>query len=202
MPKMGPRWKVPFRRKREGKTDYRLRIKLLSSGKPRLVVRLSLRHTLVQVIRTGQRGDLTVASAHSKELSKFGWKAYTGNVPAAYLTGLLCGYRTIKAGITTCVLDLNAHVPVPQGRAFAALKGALDAGLDIPHGENIFPSEERICGGQISQYAAKLRSDEKRYRTQFSGYLAKGLNPEDVPEHFKRVKEAITASVGSENGGI
>lgn len=191
MAKMGPGWKVPFRRKREGKTDYLQRAKLLRSGKPRLVVRPSLSHVTVQVVRAASKGDLTLASAHSKELSKFGWKAHTGNVPAAYLTGLLCGQRAMKAGATEGILDLDMRVPTPQGRIFAALRGALDAGLKVAHGEKVFPTDERISGDHIAQHAAKLKSDDEAYRAQFSGYAGKGLEPEEVSEHFKQIKRAI-----------
>ena len=49
--KFGPRYKVPFRRRREAKTNYRHRLKLLKSGLPRAVVRKSLKHTTVQFIK-------------------------------------------------------------------------------------------------------------------------------------------------------
>jgi len=192
MSKMGPSWRVPFKRKREGKTDYRQRVKLLRSGKPRLVVRPSLKHITVQIVRAAPKGDSTLASAHSSELSKFGWKASSGNVPAAYLTGLLCGYRAVKAGVTEGILDLDMHTPTPQGKVFAALKGVLDAGLKVPHGEKMFPTDERTRGDHIAQYAAKLKSNEGAYRAQFSGYSSRGLSPEDLSEHFKQIKQAIT----------
>ncbi|EQD30588.1 50S ribosomal protein L18P, partial [mine drainage metagenome] len=34
----GPRYRVAFRRRREGKTDYRARLRLLKSDRPRAVV--------------------------------------------------------------------------------------------------------------------------------------------------------------------
>ncbi len=46
----GPRYKVAFRRRREGRTDYRQRARLLRGGVPRAVVRVSLRHTSVQIV--------------------------------------------------------------------------------------------------------------------------------------------------------
>ena len=196
MPKAGPRWKVQFRRKREGKTDYRQRIRLLRSGKPRLIVRPSLKHVVVQVSRATLKGDVTVASAHSSELLKLGWKAHTGNLPAAYLTGLLCGYRARKTGVDECVLDIGMYNPTPKAGVFAALKGALDAGLDVPHGDGVLPEDERVCGQHIAQYAEKIRSDEGAYRARFSGYLKRKFPPEQLPEHFNRVKEAIVGQYG------
>ncbi|RLG58710.1 MAG: 50S ribosomal protein L18, partial [Candidatus Hydrothermarchaeota archaeon] len=91
----GPRYRVPFRRRREGKTDYRKRLKLLLSGKPRIVVRKTLKHTIVQVIDFDIKGDRVLVSAHSNELKKYGWQANTGNLPASYLTGLLCGKKAL-----------------------------------------------------------------------------------------------------------
>ncbi|MCS7131106.1 MAG: 50S ribosomal protein L18 [Hadesarchaea archaeon] len=193
----GPTWRVPFRRRREGKTDYRQRLKLLRSGKPRFVVRISLNHVVAQVVRADPAGDLTLASAHSKELSKFGWKGNTSNTPAAYLVGLLCGYRALRAGVTECVLDIGMHAPTAGAKVFAALMGALDAKLQIPHSEEILVKEERLRGEHIARYAAKLRSeDEGTYRLRFSEYLKRGLEPERLPEHFNEVKRAIITQYG------
>jgi len=197
MSKIGPRWKVQFRHKREGKTDYRRRLKFLRSGKLRLVTRISLKHIIAQLVRATPSGDLTIASAHSKELEKLGWKGYTANTPAAYLVGLLCGYRALKAGTKECVLDIGMHNPTSQVKVFTVLKGALDAGLQIPHGEGILPSDERIRGEHIAQYAAMLKEkNEKAYSTQFSAYLQRGLPPERLPEHFNEIKQAIVTRFG------
>ncbi len=192
MPKIGPRWRVQFRRKREGKTDYRQRLKLMRSGKLRLVVRVSLKHVSAQVIRGTPSGDLVIASAHSKELEELGWKAYTSNIPAAYLVGLLCGFRARKGGVDECVLDIGMQVPMQGGKIFAVLKGALDAGVSVSHGDGALPTEERIQGEHIAQYAAKLKSGkESAYKARFSGYIQKGISPEQLPAHFNQIKQAI-----------
>ncbi|MBU7023120.1 MAG: 50S ribosomal protein L18 [Theionarchaea archaeon] len=145
----GPRYRVAFRRRREGKTDYHQRCTMVQSGRNRLVVRKSLRHVAVQVIKAETQGDLTLACAHSSELKRFGWKLPTSNIPAAYLTGYLCGVRALKGGIEKAILDIGVNRIVPGSRLFAALKGAADAGLDIPYSETILPSEERIKGAHI-----------------------------------------------------
>lgn len=67
----GPRYRVPFRRKREGKTNYRTRMKLIESGKPRFVVRITNQHVIAQVIDVDFDGDKTLVSAHSKQLQKW-----------------------------------------------------------------------------------------------------------------------------------
>jgi len=197
MPKIGPRYRVQFRRKREDRTDYRHRLRLVRSGKPRFVVRVSLSHIVAQVVRATPSGDLTLASAYSKELEGLGWKGGTSNTSAAYLVGLLCGYRATKAGIRECVLDIGMHSPTPRAKVFATLKGALDAGVRIPHGEDVLPGEERLRGEHIAQYAAKLKSDdEDAYRARFSTYFKRGLLPEQLPEHFNQVKQTIITRHG------
>jgi len=146
--------RVPFRRRREGKTDYRKRLALLKSGKHRLVVRKTLNKTIVQVIEYHSSGDLVRATALSSELSGHGWTHSFANTPAAYLTGLLVGKRALKEGITEAVLDIGLSVPVKGSKAFAVLKGVLDAGVDIPHGESILPSGDAIRGAFIAKEIA------------------------------------------------
>ena len=87
--KLKPTYKMPFRRRREGKTDYRNRLALLKSGKYRLVVRKSLKYITVQIIEYDEVGDRTVVSVSSKQLRTFGWQFSCDNIPAAYLTGIL-----------------------------------------------------------------------------------------------------------------
>ena len=192
----GPRYSVPFRRRREGKTDYRRRRKLIQSGMPRIVVRGSLKHMNVQVVMAEVVGDKVIASAHSSELVKdFGWLGGCGNVPAAYLTGLLCGFRTLAKGVKEAILDIGLHSPSRGARVFAALKGFLDVGVMVPHDEDILPSEERITGQHIADYAARLaEEDYEAYQRRFSNYLARGLLPQDLPKHFLEVKDRIISS--------
>lgn len=196
MTKYGPRRTVPYRRAREGKTDYRYRSRLLRSENPRLVSRISLKNVRAQLVKADPKGDHVVASAFSKELSEFGWKGYNSNTPAAYLVGLLCGYRAIGSDVDEAVLDIDKFVSSPQAKVFAVCKGVLDAGLYIPHGEQVLPAEERCRGEHISDYAESLKEDGDKYQAQFSKYLENDLPPEDLPEHFKEVKEAITNQYG------
>lgn len=146
--------RVPFRRRREGKTDYRKRIALLKSGKHRLVVRKTLSKTIVQLIEYHPLGDQVRATALSTELASRGWNHSFSNTPAAYLTGLLAGKRAVKEGISEAVLDIGLSVPVKGSKAFAVLKGVLDAGVDIPHGESILPSGDAIRGTFIKEEIA------------------------------------------------
>ncbi|MEM3149199.1 MAG: 50S ribosomal protein L18 [Candidatus Jordarchaeales archaeon] len=194
----GARYRLAFRRRREGRTDYRLRRKLVISGIPRLVVRRSRNNFSVQLIESMFGGDKTLVSAHSKELiKKYGWKGHCGNVPTAYLTGFLLALKAKRAGLERAILDIGLHPPVKGSRVFAALKGALDGGMDIPHGEEVLPNEERIRGEHIAEYAKQLleRSPEL-YAKRFSSQIKRGVRPEELPKHFDKVREAMLKEFG------
>jgi len=149
----GPTYGVPFRRRREGKTDYRRRLKLLLGRKPRVVVRRSNRYIRMQLVSTGKLGDNTLVAAISSELTKYGYESGKCNRPAAYLTGLLFGKRVKEAGFGAGVLDIGLHAPVHGSVVYAALKGALDSGLTIPHNPAVIPSEDRISGKDIATHS-------------------------------------------------
>ncbi|MGB9714048.1 MAG: 50S ribosomal protein L18 [Candidatus Bathyarchaeales archaeon] len=194
------RYCVPFRRRREGKTDYRKRKALALSGKPRLVVRKTLNNMIAQIVVAKPHGDEVLVSAHSRELTrKYGWRAPRGNIPTAYLTGLLCGLKAKAKGISEAILDIGLHFPSRGSRVLTVLKGALDAGMSIPHSEEKLPDEKRVRGEHIAQYAKTLASNPTEYNLRFSKYLENKLQPESLPEHFEEVKKAITAEF--ESGG-
>ncbi|MCK4243274.1 50S ribosomal protein L18 [Candidatus Bathyarchaeota archaeon] len=184
---------VAFRRRRKGLTDYHTRKRMITSNLPRLVVRTSLKHTFIQLVKAKVNGDSTLASAHSRELSKkHGWKAHQGNVPSAYLTGFLAGHRILKKDVKKAILDIGLQHATPGAKVFAALKGVVDSGIDVPYGESTLPSEERIRGEHISDYAEKLgETDPETYKKRFSRYLAVGLKPSELSKHFIETKEKI-----------
>ena len=191
----GPRYRVPFRRRREGKTNYRTRRALILSRVPRLVVRLSLKHAVVQVIEAEAIGDRVLVSAHSRELAKtYGWQGNCGNIPAAYLTGLLCGSKAMANGVEKAFLDIGLHIPSKGTRVFAAMKGVVDAGVEVPHSEDILPDEGRISGQHIADYGSQLSSEPEVYQQRFSKSLKSAARPEKLSEHFSEVKEKITSS--------
>ncbi len=190
-------FRVRVRRRREGKTDYKARKALVVSGKPRLVARSSLNNMAAQAVIAKAGGDAIIAASHSSELKKYGWDAPRGNVPSAYLTGLLCGLKAKKAGMTEAVLDLGLIGPTKGSRVFAVLKGALDAGIEIPHAEEKL-GKERTNSDHIAKYAKSLGLGSEDYSKRFSQYLSKGISPEKLPEHFQTVKANIINSFKSE----
>ena len=166
----GPTYRVPFRRRREGKTNYRKRLRLLLSGKPRMVVRKSNRYIRAQLILAAPEGDKTVADANSAELAKFSWEFSKKNTPAAYLTGLLLGKRALRKGFKHAILDMGLHTPSQGCRIYAALKGAVDAGLEVPHDPSVFPAEERIRGEHIAEHIEIVkRFEEVKKRIEEGG---------------------------------
>jgi large subunit ribosomal protein L18 len=191
----GPSYRVPFRRRRERKTDYQSRRALVLSKLPRLVARCTLKHVIVQIVKAEAAGDQVVVSAYSSELAKtYEWKGGCGNVPAAYLTGLLCGFRAVGHGVKNAVLDLGLQSPSRGARVFAALKGVVDAGVMVPHGEGMLPDESRISGQHVVKYASQLSSNSEAYQEKFSKYLSRELRPEQLSEHFSLIKKKIASS--------
>jgi len=176
----GPRYTVPMRRRREGRTNYHQRLRLLKSGKPRLVARKSNRHVRAQLVTTGPQGDNTVVSAVSSDLEEHGWEAPTGNVPAAYLTGLLAGKRAIAAGLEEAVLDIGLNSPTPGSKVFAVQEGAIDAGLEVPHNDDVLADWSRTRGEHIAEYA-----------DQQGGLYSGAFDATDLPDHFDEIRERL-----------
>jgi len=172
---------VPMRRRREARTDYHQRLRLLKSGKPRLVARTSNRHVRAQLVTIGPTGDRTLAAADSRDLREYGWEAPTGNLPAAYLTGLLAGHHAVAAGVEEAVLDIGLASPTPGGKVFAVQEGAIDAGVEIPHNDSVLADWERTRGEHIAEYAASL--EEPLYSSDFDAT--------DLPEHFDSLREDL-----------
>jgi large subunit ribosomal protein L18 len=148
----GPRYRVPFRRRREGKTDYRVRLRLLKSGRARAVVRLTDRRVRVALVSYDPVGDRVIAAADSRELGRLEFPANSlASTPAAYLTAYLAGLRAKAAGTEEAVLDAGLRHPTEGGRLAAALKGLLDAGIVVPHGEGGLPSADRLNGTHLAK---------------------------------------------------
>lgn len=142
-----------FRRRREGKTNYHKRLRLLQSGKPRIVVRRSNTGITVQIINYEPAGDKVLAQASPKDLVSAGLTQTSGkSIPAAYLIGFAAGMRAKKAGVTEAIVDIGLQSATKGNRLFAAVKGAIDAGLAIPVSEEILPSADRVEGKHIAAF--------------------------------------------------
>ncbi len=188
-------YRVQLRRRRSGKTDYQARKAMVLSGRPRLVARSSLKNVNAQIIIAKPIGDQVLAAANSRELiKKYGWKAATGNIPAAYLTGLLCGLKAKAAGVDGAILDIGMIIPTKGSKVFAVLNGVIDAGIEVPHSEEKIV-KERTKGSHIANYAQELNeADSEEYKAKFSKFIAQDVAPEKLPEHFSKVRAAIVGS--------
>jgi large subunit ribosomal protein L18 len=185
---------VKFGRKRNGKTDYRKRIKYLSSNKIRIVIRPSNNKIIIQAIEFNENGDKCLLSVDSTSLRKYGWKGSTGNISAAYLTGILFG-NTIKEKVKEGIVDFGLHSVTKGTRLPATIKGLIDSGLGVPCSKDIFPNDDVISGKLLSVYSSELKkTSPEKYEKQFSKYLKIGLNPEDLPKNFEEVKTKLMGS--------
>lgn len=185
---------VLYRRKRESKTSYPKRLKLLLSDKKRLVIRMTNNKILAQLVEFSAKGDKVIVSVDSSALKKLGWNYSCKNFPAAYLTGLLFGKRSLEKGQKEAILDTGSAAPLHKGKIYAFLKGVLDSGMNVPHGsEEVFPTEERIKGEHIKQYADKIKTDKETYEKRFGQYLKNNAEPGKIVEIFENVKEKIAS---------
>jgi len=190
----GPKYAVKFRRRREGKTDYKKRLAALKSGKNRFVVRISNKNVTCQITSFSRDGDKTGFSASSNELKKqYGWQAAGNNAPSAYLVGYLCGKKAAKGKVKEAILDCGVSVPIAKTNVFAAVKGAIDSGLQIPVDEKMLPDEARITGQHIADYSKNISKEEKKEK--FSTYSKNKLAPEKLPEHVEKTKKLIESKL-------
>lgn len=96
------RFQVKFKRRREGRTDYFARKRLVvqdknkyNTPKYRFVVRFTNKNIVCQIAYAKLEGDHIICSAYSHELPRYGVKVGLTNYAAAYCTGLLCARRLL-----------------------------------------------------------------------------------------------------------
>ncbi len=143
--------RIPKRRRLEGKTDYRVRLKLLKSGLARIVFRRSNRYATGQFVKSSEAQDSVLATVDSKMLMNYGWPKEKANslksMPACYLSGFLLGKRIIKKyGKIEAILDIGLMRSIPKGKIYSFVKGVIDSGVKLRCNEKNFPLEERITG--------------------------------------------------------
>lgn len=186
---------IHYRRKREGKTNYKKRLKILLSQKARLVVRKSLKHMYAQLVEYNENGDMVKVSAASEELRKLGWKANTSNIPAAYLVGYLLGKKAQKK-VKQAILDIGLQPSAKGSKVYAVAKGAIEAGISVPVAPEMLPNDHAVNGGSLAKYAQMLQKDKQRYDKYFSMYLKNGIVPEEMAKHVEAVKKSIEDAYG------
>jgi large subunit ribosomal protein L18 len=156
-----------------------------------VTVKVSDQNVAAQVLKPTPTGDVVIASAHSRELEKRGWKGALNNLPACYLTGLMMARKALDKGVKDAVLYIGKdHF---TSRVGACMKGIVDGGITMPVSEESLPEEERITGQHIADYAGALKEDQEEYNSRFSAILKNGMRPEDYPSHFEEIKNKISA---------
>jgi len=185
------RFQVKFKRRRQGKTDYFARRRLIcqdknkyNTPKYRLIVRFTNKDIICQIAYARVYGDVIVASAYSHELPKYGITVGFTNYAAAYCTGLLVARRILhKFGLS----DIYTGVTEADGEDFSvedvdgqpgAFRCYLDVGLArTSTGAKIFGCLKGAVDGGL---------DIPHSNKRFPGYDAesKEYNPEVHKNHI------------------
>src|SRR3989344_7232280 len=172
-----------YRRRREGKTNYHKRLAMLKGDKLRLVVRKSLKNISAQIVEYHPDGDKVLVGVSSRQLEKLGWKVEKRNIPAAYLTGFMLGKKALAAKIKGAIADIGLQANIKGAKIYAVIKGAIDAGMEIPCDESVFPSADHLEGKAVAGSAEKLaKENADKYQKLFSQYMKNGLKPEHLPK--------------------
>lgn len=186
-----------LKRIRQRKTNYRKRSGILIGRRPFIITKISGQNISAQALKPTLTGDIVIASAHSRELIRHGWKGSMNSMPACYLTGLLLGKKSIQKGATNAVL-YTGNNPFTT-KVAACLKGIVDSGINIPVSKESLPSDDRVSGEHIAKYANLLKDSEEKYNSRFSALLKQGLRPENYPVHFEEVRMRISDKSASED---
>jgi len=159
--RLSAKFRMPFRRRREGKTNYKKRLALLKSGKTRLVVRKTNRRVIAQFVNYSEQGDQTVVMVDSRDLKQYGFEGKC-NTPSAYLVGLLAGKMALKKGIKEAIADI-VDVPTRGALVFAVVKGVVDAGVNVPFSADKVVVEDRLLGTHLGEdVKAKVESTKAK----------------------------------------
>jgi large subunit ribosomal protein L18 len=157
--------RIPKRRRREGKTDYLIRLKMLRGETPRVIFRKTNKYVIAQYVTSKEAKDKIEIGMSSKKLKEFGWPdEFDGSlksVTASYLTGLLIGKEIVKNKLETPIVDFGMTRVLSKNRTFAFIKGLIDAGVKIKCPEEDFPEEERIEGKHMKKDFSKTFKEIK-----------------------------------------
>jgi len=213
------RYQTKFRRRRDGKTDYFARKRLIQQDKDkyntpkyRLVVRITSTRVICQVVFATIQGDKVFAQADSNELRRFGLTAGLTNYASAYATGLLVARRLLKkveldtsyTGNTNIEKDYDAAQDEKDRRPFKVI---LDVGLKATTtGSKVFAALKGVSDGGVyiphstSRFPGfnpdKPEADNKVLRERVLGvhvdkYIAKLKGTDKQSVQFKRWLECL-----------
>jgi large subunit ribosomal protein L18 len=179
-----------LKRIRTHKTNYRKREALLISKLDFVTIKISNQNVIAQVLKPEIQGDIVRVSTHSRELRRFGWKGSLNSLPACFLVGLVLGRKALEKGVDKAVLYIG-NKPFTS-RIAACMKGIVQAGINIPISSESYPTEHRLNGQHIAEYALKIKTEDiNKYNRYFSSLLKEGF----VPENYQSHVEEITARI-------
>jgi len=138
------------KRRKNHKTNYLKRFKLLKGGLPRIVFRKTNRYLIAQYVVSKEAQDSVKIGLNSKKLLNYGWpkenKGGLKSISASYLLGLLMGYKITKEKLKPPIMDFGLYRVLPKTKMHSFIKGLIDSGVKIKHKEEHIPSEEKIKG--------------------------------------------------------
>ncbi|KAL9224568.1 hypothetical protein vseg_000589 [Gypsophila vaccaria] len=205
------RYQVKFKRRRDGKTDYRARTRLINQDKNkyntpkyRFVVRFTNKDIVAQIISATITGDIVLASAYAHELPRYGLEVGLTNYAAAYCTGLLLARRVLKmlemdeeyeGNVEASGEDFSVE-PADSRRPFRAL---LDVGLvRTTTGNRVFGALKGALDGGLDiphsdKRFAGYGKDNKQLDAEvhrkyiYGGHIASYMKTliEDEPEKYQ-----------------
>jgi len=133
---------------------------------------------------------------------------YEGNTEGAggeiyHVEAALDGPRPFRA-----LMDVGLARTTTGARVFAALRGAVDGGVDVPHNEKRFrgydPDTKEydaeagrgfIFGEHVGEYMSSLQEeDPEKYQTVFSQYVKAGIDADNLEEKYEATHAAIRAN--------
>ncbi|HPD81703.1 MAG TPA: 50S ribosomal protein L18 [Candidatus Pacearchaeota archaeon] len=145
--------KVQKRRRRENKTDYLKRLKLLKGEIPRVVFRKTNKYIIAQYFLSEEAQDKAIIGIDSRELIEYGWpkegKGSLKSISASYLTGYLIGKKIVNKKLKNPILDNGMIRIIHKNKVYAFIKGMIDAGIKINCNKEFFPEESRIKGENL-----------------------------------------------------
>lgn len=157
--------RVDKKRRKQSKTDYSKRIKLLKSGSPRVVFRKTNKYVISQYVTSKEAQDKIEFGVSSKDLMKYGWpKEFKGSlksIPASYLVGFLIGKKIIKQKLENPIVDLGMLRILYKTKVYGFLKGLKDSGIEIKCEDKMFPEEDRIKGKNLKKDFSKTFEEIK-----------------------------------------
>lgn len=191
-----------LKRIRTHKTNYRKREALLISKLDFVTIKISNQNVIAQVLKPEIQGDIVRVSTHSRELRRYGWKGSLNSLPACFLVGLVLGRKALEKGVDKAVLYIG-NKPFTS-RIAACMKGIVQAGINIPISSESYPTEHRLNGQHIAEYALKIKTEDiNKYNKYFSSLLKEGLVPENYQSHVEEItarilKEELTRGIYNE----